>query len=433
LAGLSPQGERLQTSDQGVRMLVIEPQEKRIERDIETLSRFVDPDEEGFTRISFSREYRQALDYLAGLMAEEADLEVSMDAVGNLTGRRPGGMMNAPAIVVGSHVDTVRGGGRFDGIVGVVGGLEVARFLKESGTSLLHPLEVVAFVAEEPSPFGISTIGSRAMAGKLTRNEVDTLRDAEGRTLAEAIRQLGGDPQSLETCRRDGKDISMYIELHIEQGPVLEEERCPLGIVSGIAGITRGTLELIGRNDHAGTSPMHVRRDALVAASEAILAVERVCRSTEGVVGTVGRIESFPNALNVVPGLVRLGLEVRSLDEDRITRVIDLLRADLSRIQAERGIHIRHRFITSSHVVKFQEETVALAARLCQALGMPHLVMPSGAGHDANHIAEIAPACMIFVPSRGGRSHCPEEFTEPEHITQGVRLLAALIGEVDKR
>jgi N-carbamoyl-L-amino-acid hydrolase len=413
-------------------MLVFDPQEKRIARDLETLARFTDPAEEGFTRISFSREYRQAITYLAGLMAKEAGLEVSMDAVGNLIGRRPGRTANAPAIVVGSHVDTVRGGGRFDGTVGVVGGLEVARFLKESGTPLRHPLEVVAFVAEEPSPFGISTIGSRAVAGKLTRGEVDTLTDAEGRTLAEAIRQLGGNPGSLETCRRSRKDIRMYLELHIEQGPVLEEKRVPVGIVSGMAGITRGTVELVGRNDHAGTSPMDVRRDALAAASEAILALEKACRSLEGVVGTVGRIESFPNALNVVPGLVRLGLEVRSVEEDRMTRVIELLKTDLSRIQAERGIDIRHQFITSSHVVKFREETIALAAELCQALGLPYLVMPSGAGHDASHIAEIAPAGMIFVPSRGGRSHCPEEFTELEHITQGVRLLGAMIGEVDK-
>jgi N-carbamoyl-L-amino-acid hydrolase len=341
-------------------------------------------------------------------------------------------MANAPAIVVGSHVDTVRGGGRFDGTIGVVGGLEVARVPKESGTPLRHPLEVVAFVAEEPSPFDISTIGSRAVAGKLTRHEVDTLADAEGRTLAEAIRQLGGDPESLETCRRSGKDIRMYIELHIEQGPVLEEKGVPIGIVSGIAGITRGTIELTGRNDHAGTTPLEVRRDALAAASEAILAIEKACRSLEGVVGTVGRIEAFPNALNVVPGLVRLGLEVRSVEEDRIRRVIDLLRLDLSRIQRERAIDIRHHFITSSQVVKFQEEPIALATGLCQALGLPHLVMPSGAGHDASHIAEIAPAGMIFIPSRGGRSHCPEEFTELEHITQGIRLLGALIGEVDR-
>lgn len=413
-------------------MLLINPQEKRISRDLEALARFTDPAQEGFTRISFTPAYRQAIDHLARLMAEEAGLQVSMDAVGNLIGRRPGAVADAPAIVIGSHVDTVPGGGRFDGTVGVVAGLEVARLLKESGAALRHPLEVVAFVAEEPSPFGISTIGSRAVAGKLTREEVETLKDAQGRSLAEAIRQMGGHPESLETCRRSGNDILMYLELHIEQGPVLEQKGIPVGIVSGIAGITRGSIELAGRNDHAGTTPMEVRRDALAAASEAILALERACCSVGEVVGTVGRIESFPNALNVVPGLARLGLEVRSVDEERMSRVVEIVRAELGRIQSERQIGVCQRFFVSSRAVRFREEFIALATELCGALGLPHLVMPSWAGHDASHMSEIAPAGMIFVPSRGGRSHCPEEHTEIEHIALGVRLLGALVGEVDR-
>jgi N-carbamoyl-L-amino-acid hydrolase len=257
--------------------------------------------------------------------------------------------------------------------------------------------------------------------------------DAQGRTLAEAIRLLGGRPESLETCRRSGKDILLYLELHIEQGPWLEREGIPIGIVSGIAGITRGTLEMVGRADHAGTAPMDVRRDALAAASEAILALEKACRSVVGVVGTVGRIEASPNALNVVPGLVRLGLEVRSIEQDRATRVIDLLKRDLNRIRAERGIEIRQRFFVSSQVVKFREAVIALAEEGCRTLNLAYRVMPSAAGHDATHIAEIAPAGMIFLPSRGGRSHCPEEFTELEHIVNGVRLLGAMIGEVDPR
>jgi N-carbamoyl-L-amino-acid hydrolase len=329
-------------------------------------------------------------------------------------------------------VDTVPGGGRFDGTVGVVAGLELARLLKDSGTALRHPLQVVAFVAEEPSPFGISTIGSRAVAGKLTREEVETLKDAKGRSLAEAIRRLGGRPESLETCRRSGSDILMYLELHIEQGPVLEQQGIPVGIVSGIAGITRGSIELAGRNDHAGTTPMEARRDALAAASEAILALEKACRSVGNVVGTVGRIESFPNALNVVPGLVRLGLEVRGVEEDRMTRVVELLKQDLDRVQSERRIEVRHRFFVSSQGVRFREDFISLAAEQCRALALPYLVMSSWAGHDASHIAEIAPAGMIFVPSRGGRSHCPEEFTELEHIVKGVRLLGALVGELDR-
>jgi N-carbamoyl-L-amino-acid hydrolase len=225
----------------------------------------------------------------------------------------------------------------------------------------------------------------------------------------------------------------MYVELHIEQGPVLEQEGVPIGIVSGIAGISRGSIEIVGRPDHAGTTPMDVRRDALAAASEAVLALEKACRSVEGVVGTVGRIESFPNALNVIPGRVQLGLELRSMEEEHMVRAIELFTADLSRIQAARAVEVRDRFVRSSKVIRFPEGGIALAAGLCEALGLRHRVLPSGAGHDASHIAEIAPAGMIFVPSRGGRSHCPEEYTDLKDIAKGILLLAALIGEVDKR
>jgi len=414
-------------------MLIIDPPKERIARAIEKLSTFTDQDEAGFTRLSFSPIYARAAEYLASLMSLEAGLEVSTDAAGNLIGRRLGVLSGAPAIMVGSHIDTVRGGGRFDGTVGIVGGLEVARHLKETGTALRHPFEVVAFVAEEPSRFGISTVGSRAMAGKLPPEEADTLRDGEGRTLAEAIRSLGGNPAALETCRRSAKDILIYLELHIEQGPVLEQEGVPIGIVSGITGISRGSIEIVGRPDHAGTTPMDVRRDALAAASEAVLALEKACRSVEGVVGTVGKIESFPNALNVVPGRVRLELELRSTKEEHMGRAIGLFEGDLGRIQAVRAVEVRHRFVTSSKAIRFPQGSVALAAGLCRALGFPYRVLPSGAGHDASHIAEIAPAGMIFVPSRGGRSHCPEEHTDLEDIAKGIQLLAAVVGEVDKR
>ncbi len=414
-------------------MLLIEPRRDRISRDIERLSTFIDPEDAGFTRISFSPHCFRATEHLAALMSGEAGLNVLTDAAGNLIGRRPGLLPGAPAIVIGSHIDSVRGGGRFDGTAGVVAGLELARLLEESGTSLRHPLEVVSFAAEEPSPFGISTVGSRAMAGKLRQEEVETLMDAGGRTLAEAIRESGGDPSSLEGRIRSAEEILVYLELHIEQGPVLEQEGVPVGIVSGIAGITRGSLEIAGRPDHAGTTPMDVRCDALAAAAEAILALERVCRTAGGVVGTVGRIDSFPNALNVVPGLVGLGLEVRSIEEERMSRVIEQFSLDLTRLEKSRGVEVRRRFVTSSKVVKFPEEIISLAARICEQLGLPYRVLPSGAGHDASHIAEVAPAGMIFVPSRGGRSHCPEEFTELEDIVKGIRLLGGLVGELDKR
>ncbi len=394
---------------------------------------FVDPEEEGFTRISFSDQNLKAVEHMTVLMETEADLSVYIDAAGNLIGRREGRRPDAPSIMIGSHLDTVRAGGRFDGIAGVVAGLEVARILKEMDIMLEHPLEIVAFLAEEPSPFGLSTVGSRAMTGKLSPQIINSLKDDQGRTLPQAIRQMGGNPSNLQQTKRSPTDILAFIELHIEQGPSLEERNIPIGIVTGIVEIARGDIKVVGRNDHAGTTPMEIRHDALAATSELVLALEATCKASAGIVGTIGRMDVFPNALNVIPGLVNIGMELRCLDEEIIKEAIKKFKHDLETIQHSRGIEITCDTWTSSQKVIFDEALVTLASAICDKLGIPHLLLPSGAGHDAGHLARITPAGMIFVPSKGGRSHCPEEWTDFDHIGRGAELLGNLVGEIDKR
>ncbi len=394
---------------------------------------FVDPEEEGFTRISFSDQNLKAVEHMTVLMETEADLSVYIDAAGNLIGGREGRRPDAPSIMIGSHLDTVRAGGRFDGVAGVVAGLEVARILKEMDIMLEHPLEIVAFLAEEPSPFGLSTVGSRAMTGKLSPQIINSLKDDQGRTLPQAIRQMGGNPSNLQQAKRSPTDILAFIELHIEQGPSLEERNIPIGIVTGIVEIARGDIKVVGRNDHAGTTPMEIRHDALAATSELVLALEATCKASAGIVGTIGKMDVFPNALNVIPGLVNIGMELRSLDEEIIKDAIKKFKLKLENIQHSRGIEITCDTWTSSQKVIFDEALVTLASAICDKLGIPHLLLPSGAGHDAGHLARITPAGMIFVPSKGGRSHCPEEWTDFDHIVRGVELLGSLVGEIDKR
>ncbi len=394
---------------------------------------FVDPEEEGFTRISFSDQNLKAVEHMTVLMETEADLSVYIDAAGNLIGRREGRRPDAPSIMIGSHLDTVRAGGRFDGIAGVVAGLEVARILKEMDVTLGHPLEIVVFMAEEPSPFGLSTVGSRAMTGKLSPQIINSLKDDQGRTLPQAIRQMGGDPSNLQQANRSPTDILAFLELHIEQGPALEERNIPIGIVTGIVEIARGDVKVVGRNDHAGTTPMEIRHDALAAASEIVLALETTCKASAGIVGTIGKMDVLPNALNVIPGLVNIGMELRCLDEEIIKKAIKKFKLDLENIQHSRGIEIVCDTWTSSQKVIFDKSLVALASATCDKLEIPYLLLPSGAGHDAGHLARITQAGMIFVPSKGGRSHCPEEWTDFDHICCGAEVLGSLVGEIDNR
>jgi len=404
---------------------------ERMAADLAALAEMTRREQPGYTRLAYSEEDRQARVWLCDRM-ETAGLTVRLDAAANVIGRRAG-ESEASVLVVGSHIDTVPNGGRFDGITGVVAGLEIARVLSEAGRRLRHPLEVIAFTNEEPNAFGISTVGSRAMAGKLTAARARELRDPGGRTLAEAIDFLGGDAVRLDEARRLRGAIAHYLELHIEQGPVLDGERIAVGVVTGIAAPTRLRVRVDGRPDHAGTTPMGMRKDALAGAAEIVLALERIATDVGDSVGTTGRLVNQPNHANVVPGHVEMMLEFRSIFPERIAVVRAGLLEAMREIARRRGLEVSWEFMMEERPLQIPPETVELAATVCEELGIAFRKLPSGASHDANHIAEIAPVGMLFVPSVGGRSHCPEEFTHTADIAAGTRALLGLLLRLDAR
>lgn len=400
---------------------VRKPDSGRVMADIETLSTYVDIDQPGWTRRPFTPWYKAARAWLQNEM-RAAGLSTHVDAVANVIGRREGSDVNLPPILVGSHTDTVQGGGRFDGVVGVVAALELARRLHETDTGLRHPLEIVDFTAEEPTEFGISAVGSRGMIGAL-RPDMLSATNAIGQTLREVLSSAGGRPDALAVEARHRGDVAVYLELHIEQGPILEQEGLALGVVTGIVGIERMRVTVSGQASHAGTTPMKLRRDALSGAAEMVLALEALCRARPGVVGTVGRLSVEPNAANVVPGKVEFLAEVRSIHSRTIEEVMGEFMQRTEALAVKRGLEAMADSVTSSPPVQIEPSVLEVVQAACEATAPPTLRLPSGAGHDANQMAQIAPVGMLFVPSKNGLSHCPEEWTKKKDVIKGVEAL----------
>ena len=397
---------------------------------IEALAALTLP-EQPYTRRSFTSLYRQGREQVARWM-QEAGLDVSMDQAANLIGRRPGRADKLPPIAIGSHTDTVPGGGRFDGIIGVIAAIEIAQCLREQSISLRHPSAVIDYLAEEPSEFGLSTIGSRALAGALLPEHL-RLTDPNGRTLAQGIAEMGGDPERIAEARCAPGAFALSLELHIEQGPVLEEARLPIGIVTGLVGIHRAQIRLEGEANHAGTTPMRLRHDALAGAAEIILALENLCRATNGqAVGTVGKLENTPNASNVIAGRTDLVAEWRSVDPALLADLAARFEAAVREIAARRGLQLSYHPLSDTEPVQVPPAVQELLRQTCATLGFPTLALPSGAGHDTNHIAALAPAGMVFIPSRGGRSHCPEEWSEMDAVVQGTLVVGQALLAFDQ-
>lgn len=407
------------------------PDERRLRADLEALAALTRPDRP-WTRRAFSEEDRAARRWLTDRMAE-AGLIPRVDAAANVIGSCPG-REACPPLVIGSHLDTVEEGGRFDGIAGVLAGLEVARCLHAAGHRLRHPLEVVDFTAEEPTEFGLSTVGSRAMTGRLDGAMARRLREPSGRTLAEAVDALGGQGAAVERAARAPGSLAAYLELHIEQGPRLEQAGVPLGVVTLIAAPSRLQVVVRGRADHAGGTPMGARRDALAAAAELVLLVERIAEATgQGTVGTVGRLEVRPNMVNVVPGEVRLAVDVRGTDEAAVSRALEAFAIGAGQVAGRRGVTLEATPVVREQPVRLPETLVAQAEAAARATGVPCLRLQSGASHDASHLARIAPTALLFIPCREGRSHCPEEWAEPGHLAAGTRVLLELLLQLDAR
>ena len=400
----------------------------RIQDDLEKLAEFRDADSPGWTRRVFSAPYVSSREWVAATM-RDAGLQVRVDAAGNLIGTLAGG--SGPALVTGSHTDSVAGGGRFDGPLGLLGGIEAARCIRDGRVRLRHELRVVDFLGEEPNDFGISCVGSRAIARNLNREHL-ALRDPGGRTLAEALASSGGDPEHIAEAAWTASEVGAFVELHIEQGPVLEQAGIPLGVVSGIAGIDRILMTFTGQADHAGTTPMSARHDALCAAADAVLAVERLAAGTGGV-GTAGRIEALPGALNVIPEHVRLWAEFRSTDMGWLESRHGLLEEAVRDAGRRRGVRVDIENLSRTQPVVASDFVRSAAAEAITKLGLESMSIASGAGHDTVQMAQLGPAGMLFVPSAGGRSHCPEEWTAPEHVEAGVAALLATLLVLDAR
>lgn len=407
---------------------------ERLWQRVQTLAAFTDPDLP-WTRRAFTDLFMRARAWLREQM-EQAGLDVRLDEGGNLIGRRAGRNASLPPLVTGSHCDTVMEGGRYDGIIGVLAGIEVAHTLHEQGIVLAHPFEVIDFLSEEPSDYGISCVGSRAYAGTLDASMLAAQRP-DGQSLAEGMRNIGARPEALNGPLRGAGSTAAFIELHIEQGPVLESRGLPIGVVTHIVGIRRAQITVKGRPDHAGTTPMDLRRDALVGAARLIDAACLRARQLDGngryVVATVGHIDVTPNAANAVPGRVDMVLEVRSDDEQiASTFAEELLAANIERLHDLR-VEASVRELTWSGVTRCAPVAMQAIEDAAGSFGYPSMRLPSGAGHDGVHIAHTGPIGMIFIPCLDGRSHCAEESIEPAQLLDGTRVLYRSLLNLDER
>ena len=395
----------------------------RLMADIHALSEYRLEDHSGWTRPVFSAPYVKARDWVAARMTD-AGLTVERDAVGNLIGTLPGTDPDLPPVVTGPHTDTVLSGGRLDGIYGVLGAIEAVRLLRANGP-LARTVKVIDFVGEEASVFGISCMGSRAICNRLDDSHL-ALTDADGNTMAEGFRKVGGTPEQLETARWAPGDLHCFLELHIEQGTELERRSTEIGVVDAITGIKRFRGTFTGQADHAGGTPMDRRHDALTAAAECVLALEEYAAPGGGV-ATAGRLEIEPGQPNVVPGKVEMWAELRSPDTAWLENGIAHFNATADRACAQRGVSLESQWLQAVEPVDSDPALVDTIDAAAQDLGYSTHRMISAAGHDAMHMATLAPMAMIFVPSIDGRSHCPEEWTEPAQLANGVHVLAETI------
>ena len=398
----------------------------RIIRHLNALGEFGKNPQGGVSRVAYSEADRQGREYVMSLM-RKAKLDVSIDFAGNIIGRRSGSVPTLSPLLFGSHIDTVPEGGNYDGVVGSLGAIEVAETLAEHNLTTRHRLEVIIFQNEEGG-----LIGSRALDGELTEQELD-LVSRSGKTIREGIRFIGGDPAKVAEVKRKRGDIAAYLELHIEQGGTLDSEKLNIGIVEGIVGINWWDVTIEGFANHAGTTPMNQRQDALLAAAKFIEAVNRTVTSVAGrQVGTVGRIQALPGAPNVIPGKVVLSLELRDLDAAKIKMLYGQIYSEAQTIARSSNTRFDFKEINVNEPAPTDSRIRKIIADSANDLGLTTRLMPSGAGHDAQDMALLGPVGMIFVPSVAGISHSPREFSHPADIANGANVLMHTLLKLDQ-
>ena len=381
----------------------------------------------GVTRVAWSPELFDAYEW-AGERMRALGLEVEIDPAGNLIGRWQAGSEDSPVVMVGSHLDTVPSGGHFDGALGVVAAIHAVALLKKEGFEPSRPLWIAAFMDEEGTRFNAALFGSRAFTGEdVTR--LGERVDADGESLRAAMAAAGFDFGRARAADQVG-DVGAYLELHIEQGPVLEAEEVEIGVVTSIVGLRCFRVRLTGEANHAGTTPMRLRRDALAGAARIALELRDVARAREDVTANVGKLTVEPGGANVVPGLADFTIDVRAPTVAGLKELEDVVEETVARIAAEEGLVAALEQTFALEPLELDPELVAVVEGAALAEGASAMRMPSGAGHDAMLVGRRAPAAMIFVPSRGGVSHSPEEYSSPEHVELGTRVLAGALRRV---
>jgi N-carbamoyl-L-amino-acid hydrolase len=399
---------------------------QRIVRHLEGLSEYGKNPQGGVSRVAYTEADRAGREYVRGLM-RDAGLDVGTDAAGNLVGTRAGSDAALKPIVIGSHIDSVPEGGNYDGDVGSLGAIEVAQILKEHGVRMRHPLHVIIFENEEGVMLGSTAIARGADAARL-----DSVSQS-GKIVRDGIQFLGGSPDRITEARRQPGSIAAYVELHIEQGGVLEQQHVQIGIVEGIVGILDSEVTVEGSANHAGTTPMDQRHDALLSAARFVEKFNQLVASTPGrQVGTVGWIKAQPGAYNVIPGKVTLGMELRDLDAGKIKDLFERSRAAADEIGRMNGTTFHFSSEDVSAPALTDKSVQGLIAVAAKRLGMSTKLMPSGAGHDAQEMANLGPMGMIFIPSVGGISHSPREFSHPSDIENGANVLLGTVLSLDR-
>jgi N-carbamoyl-L-amino-acid hydrolase len=398
---------------------------QRVNDHLRELSEFGKNPQGGVSRVAYSDADLKGREYTMRLM-REARLDVSIDAAGNIVGRRAGGDPNLKPLIIGSHIDSVPEGGNYDGDVGSMGAIEAALTLAENKIALRHPLEVIIFQNEEGG-----TIGSHAIAVGLTERELNLVTNSK-KTIRDGIKFIGGDPEKAAAAVRKPGDIAAYLELHIEQGGILHSEKINIGVVEGIVGINWWDVAIEGFANHAGTTPMKGRRDALLAAAKYIEAVNRVVTSVSGrQVGTVGKIQAFPGAYNVIPGQVITSLGLRDLDAAKMKMLFEKIQIEVRQIEKATGTKFEFKQTNSTPPAPTDVRVRRVIDEAAKQLGFTTKFMPSGAGHDAQEMAHLGPVGMIFIPSVDGISHSPREFSRPEDVTNGTNVLLHTLLKLD--
>ncbi|PET75589.1 Zn-dependent hydrolase [Bacillus sp. AFS001701] len=375
----------------------------------------------GITRLSFTENERKAKELLSSYM-NEAGLKVYEDTVGNLIGHKEGINQNAPVVLVGSHIDSVYNGGNFDGPLGVLSGIEILQTMNEQGITTVHPIEVIVFTDEEGARFSFGMIGSRGIAGTLTLEELQN-KDQQGITVAEAMCQGGYDPLLIDQSVRSIGSVKAYVELHIEQGKVLENDNLSVGIVTGISGPLWLKFIIEGKAGHAGATPMNDRNDALVAASQIIQLIEKESLKTGSTVGTVGQLQLFPGGINIIPGKVEFTLDLRDVNEVIRDEVENRILEGAKILCEQRGVGLKIEDLQRIAPTLCSNEIQDLAKLACETIGVEPFYLPSGAGHDCMQLTNLCPIGMLFIRSKDGISHNPAEWSSKEDCADGANVL----------